>query len=189
MLRRTLLRAGLVRLALHSRLAASAHPATRPLITLSLIDSSRPTACVFGRRPFSADCGPQALSKEQQAASDEMDKRIVDAASQDGMQGVANLVDKEGEKFTVNNVTKAFDVLADTVNSQESLDEQELLQHPGVQVLIGGCGAGCPQLRAPALSGRCRIRVGMSSSAQFLISHSQHHVLARWTRRLCAGPH
>lgn len=141
MMRRTL-RAGLVRLALQSRLPASVQPTTRLLGTVSLLDSSRSVVCGLRCQPFSSDCGPQTLTQEQQAASDEMDKRIVDAATQDGTQGVANLVDKEGEKFTVDNVTKAFDLLADTVNSAESLDEQELLQHPGVQVLIGAGGFG-----------------------------------------------
>ncbi|KFM28334.1 hypothetical protein F751_3844 [Auxenochlorella protothecoides] len=71
---------------------------------------------------------------EEERASGEIDRRLGEAASSGGAEGVAKLVDAEGGGFSEANVARAFRAFAETL--KPGADFTAVSKHPGFQVLI-----------------------------------------------------
>lgn len=97
----------------------------------------RRTSLPLLREPWwrtSSSCAP-SLTDEEKTSTEELNRKLADAASQQGAQGVVEFVDKEGERFTESNVTQAIHSFAASIKAGD--DVAALSKSPGFQVLIG----------------------------------------------------
>ncbi|KAL6766267.1 hypothetical protein ACKKBG_A35345 [Auxenochlorella protothecoides x Auxenochlorella symbiontica] len=89
----------------------------------------------MGRWASSCSPSPPApRTEEEERASGEIDRRLGEAASSGGAEGVAKLVDAEGGGFSEANVARAFRAFAETL--KPGADFTAVSKHPGFQVLI-----------------------------------------------------
>lgn len=135
----------------------------------------------MGRWASSCSPSPPApRTEEEERASGEIDRRLGEAASSGGAEGVAKLVDAEGGGFSEANVARAFRAFAETL--KPGADFTAVSKHPGFQVLIGesmGCMMTHGPGRASCMPGWRSIIWPMQAEATFT---QVCRTLAHWRR-------